>query len=142
LTWSIRQPFIPVVLFRPFILQGAAAPTLKPEIRNEPLVVVRTSKLRPFTVVTPIPCPRTVIFLFCHETAPAVQVPAAILTVSPSADALMAACNADVMFPDAATFLVVPPVVVTSMDAPPVVTRPEALLTVTATGRVGITPQT
>jgi hypothetical protein len=59
-------------------------------------------------VVTPIPCPITVIFLFVQETVPPEHEPEEIFTVSPSADELTALCSEEVISPEQVTFLVVP----------------------------------
>src|SRR5687768_377438 len=108
-TLSMRQPLMPVVLFSASTRQFVGQPTLSPVIRKLAFEVTVTLNESPLTVVAPIPCPWTLMFLFDQDTCPAEHVPAPMLTTSASADELIADCSADVMVPEHATSRTVPP---------------------------------
>src|SRR5262245_27161860 len=71
------------------------------EIRHVALAVLVIVTANPpaakLMVVTSLPCPLTVIFLFDQEIFPDEQLPGPMLTVSPSTDLLTAFCRAIVI---------------------------------------------
>jgi len=81
------------------------------EIRHVALAVLVIVTANPpaakLMVVTSLPCPLTVIFLFDQEIFPDEQLPGPMLTVSPSIDLLTAFCRAIVIAPEQATSLIV-----------------------------------
>src|SRR4029450_8502687 len=79
-----------------------------PGIRNGALVGSVTKNERPSTVVTPMPCPWTLMFLFDQDTCPAEQLPPLMFSTCVSAEALMAVWRADVMLPEHMTLRTAP----------------------------------